>query len=67
VPEGAEHAVTRVDVNQHRQLDLLMLALFGTEERTAEYWTRLLKGADKRLKITEIYYEPQGLCYWRFG
>jgi hypothetical protein len=60
VPEGAEHTVTRVEVNQHRQLDLLMLALFGAKERTAADWTRLLREADERLEITNMHYEPRG-------
>jgi hypothetical protein len=60
VPEYAEGAVTRSEENQHRQLDLLMLALFGAKERTEKDWESLLEKVDSRLKIVETHYNPRG-------
>jgi hypothetical protein len=60
VPERAEGAVTMAEANQHRQLDLLMLALFGGKERTESDWNSLFKRADKRLDIVQTHYEPRG-------
>jgi hypothetical protein len=37
VPERAEDAVTRAEENQHRQLDICMMALFGAKERIKKH------------------------------
>jgi hypothetical protein len=60
VPERAEGAVTRAEENQHRQLDLCMLALFGAKERTVEHWKDLFKKVDPRLEIVKMHYNPRG-------
>lgn len=60
VPERAEGAVTRAEENQHRQLDLLMLALFGAKERTEKDWRSLFDKVDARLEIVDIHYNPRG-------
>ncbi|KAF1848831.1 S-adenosyl-L-methionine-dependent methyltransferase [Cucurbitaria berberidis CBS 394.84] len=60
VPERAEGAVTRAEENQHRQMDLLMLALFGAKERTKRDWKRLLEEVDPRLEILSMHYNPRG-------
>jgi hypothetical protein len=60
VPERAEGAVTRAEENQHRQLDLLMLALFGAKERTEKDWRKLFKEVDERLEIVKMHYNPRG-------
>ena len=60
VPERAEGEVTRAEENQHRQLDLLMLALFGAKERTAADWRKLLEEVDPRLEVLHMHYNPRG-------
>ncbi|OAL45663.1 S-adenosyl-L-methionine-dependent methyltransferase [Pyrenochaeta sp. DS3sAY3a] len=60
VPERAEGKVTRSEENQHRQLDLLMLALFGAKERTKKDWVNLLREVDERLEIVKMEYNPRG-------
>jgi hypothetical protein len=60
VPERAEGAVTMAEANRHRQLDLLMLALFGAKERTENDWSNLFREADERLQIMQTHYEPRG-------
>jgi hypothetical protein len=60
VPERAEGAVTMAEANRHRQLDLLMLALFGAKERTESDWSNLFREADERLQIVQTHYEPRG-------
>jgi hypothetical protein len=60
VPERAEGAVTRAEENQHRQLDLCMLALFGAKERTVKHWKDLFKKVDPRLEIVKMHYNPRG-------
>jgi hypothetical protein len=60
VPERAEGNITRCEENQHRQLDLLMLALFGAKERTEKDWMNLLREVDERLEIVKIQYNARG-------
>lgn len=60
VPERAEGDITRSEENQHRQLDLLMLALFGAKERTERDWVKLLKEVDERLEIIKMEYNSRG-------
>lgn len=60
VPERAEGEVTMAEANQLRQMDLLMLALFGAKERTERDWKDLFKEADERLEIVKMHYEPRG-------
>lgn len=60
VPERAEGEVTRVEENQHRQLDLLMLALFGAKERTEKDWKSLFEKVDERLEVANMHYNPRG-------
>jgi hypothetical protein len=60
VPECVGGAVTMTEANRHRQLDLLMLALFGAKERTESDWNKLCKQADERLQIVQMHYETVG-------
>ncbi|KAH8712112.1 S-adenosyl-L-methionine-dependent methyltransferase [Phaeosphaeriaceae sp. PMI808] len=60
VPERAVGAITRAEENAHRQMDLLMLALFGAKERTEADWVRLLGTVDPRLEILKMHYNPRG-------
>jgi hypothetical protein len=60
VPERAEDAVTRAEENQHRQLDLCMMALFGAKERTKKHWQDLFNKVDARLEIVGMHYNPRG-------
>jgi hypothetical protein len=60
VPERAEGAVTTAEENQHRQMDLLMLALFGAKERTERDWRGLFAKVDPRLEVVKMYYNPRG-------
>jgi hypothetical protein len=60
VPERAEGRVTMAEANQLRQMDLLMLALFGGKERSELDWKNLFKQADERLEIVRMHYEPRG-------
>ncbi|KAH3970206.1 hypothetical protein HBH70_214960 [Parastagonospora nodorum] len=60
VPERAEGVVTMAEANQLRQMDLLMLALFGAKERTENDWRTLFKEVDERLEIVKMHYNPRG-------
>jgi hypothetical protein len=60
VPERAEGAVTTAEENQHRQMDLLMLALFGAKERTERDWRGLFGKVDERLEVVKMCYNPRG-------
>jgi hypothetical protein len=60
VPERPEGDVTMTEANQLRQMDLLMLALFGAKERTENDWRQLFKKVDKRLEIVNLHYKPRG-------
>jgi hypothetical protein len=60
VPERAAGTVTMAEANQLRQMDLLMLALFGGKERTELDWNNLIKQADERLEIVRMHYESRG-------
>jgi hypothetical protein len=58
--EGGKEIVTRTEENQHRQMDLAMLALFGAKERTAKDWEKLLQTVDTRFEIVKMLYNPRG-------
>jgi hypothetical protein len=58
--EGGKEVVTVAEENQLRQMDLLMLALFGAKERTEEDWKNLMNKADPRLEIVKMHYHPRG-------
>lgn len=58
VPERIEADRTTTEENQHRQMDLLMLASFGAKERTESDWRLLLKSIDPRLELVAIHYNP---------
>jgi hypothetical protein len=60
VPERAEGEITRTEEHQHRQLDMVMLTLFGAKERTTRDWRGLLERSDKRLEIRKMHYSPSG-------
>jgi hypothetical protein len=60
VPERPESEVTMAEANQLRQMDLLMLALFGAKERTELDWKNLFAQTDERLEIVRMHYEPRG-------
>jgi hypothetical protein len=60
VPERPEGEVTMAEANQLRQMDLLMLALFGAKERTELDWKYLFEQTDERLEIVRMHYEPRG-------
>ncbi|KAL6707288.1 hypothetical protein ACN47E_004276 [Coniothyrium glycines] len=60
VPERAGGDVTRAEENQLRQLDLMMMALFGAKERTEKDWLGLLKSVDQRFEIVNLHYNPTG-------
>jgi hypothetical protein len=60
VPERAEGNITRAEEHQHRQLDLIMLTMFGAKERTERDWRGLLAKVDKRLEIRKMHYSPSG-------
>jgi hypothetical protein len=60
VPERPEGDVTMAEANQLRQMDLLMLALFGAKERTENDWRQLFKKVDERLEIVNLHYKSRG-------
>ncbi|KAH8698013.1 hypothetical protein GQ44DRAFT_97028 [Phaeosphaeriaceae sp. PMI808] len=60
VPERATGSVMRTEENEHCQMDILMLALFGAKERTEQDWIGLLAKADRRLSISKMHYNPRG-------
>jgi hypothetical protein len=60
VPDRPEGEVTMAEANQLRQMDLLMLALFGAKERTELDWKYLFEQTDERLEIVRMHYEPRG-------
>jgi hypothetical protein len=60
VPERAGGNITRAEENQLRQLDLMMMALFGAKERTEKDWQSLLKKVDERFEIVNMHYNPTG-------
>ncbi|RAQ98979.1 sterigmatocystin 8-o-methyltransferase precursor [Stemphylium lycopersici] len=60
VPQYGTGGVTRSEENRHRQLDLMMMTLFGAKERTEEDWRKLLSNVDPRLQIVRMVYNPRG-------
>ncbi|KNG52883.1 sterigmatocystin 8-o-methyltransferase precursor, partial [Stemphylium lycopersici] len=60
VPQYGTGGVTRSEENRHRQLDLMMMTLFGAKERTEKDWRKLLSNVDPRLQIVRMVYNPRG-------
>lgn len=60
VPERGEPGITRAEENQLRQLDLMMMGLFGAKERTRKDWAQLLGKVDERFEIVKMDYNPTG-------
>ncbi|KAH9875583.1 hypothetical protein IAQ61_003047 [Plenodomus lingam] len=60
VPQRAGGDITRSEENTFRQLDLMMMLLFGAKERTKDDWERLFKTIDGRLEIVNMHYNPTG-------
>lgn len=60
VPQYGTGGVTRSEENRHRQLDLMMMTLFGAKERTEKDWRKLLSNVDPRLQIVSMVYNPRG-------
>ncbi|KAI8930833.1 hypothetical protein NX059_011854 [Plenodomus lindquistii] len=60
VPQRASGDITRSEENTFRQLDLMMMMLFGAKERTEDDWKLLFKSVDERLEIVKMYYNPTG-------
>jgi hypothetical protein len=60
VPERAEGEITRAEEHQHRQLDMVMLTIFGAKERTERDWKELFAKVDERLEIRNMHYSPSG-------
>jgi hypothetical protein len=58
--EGGNEHVTMAEANTLRQMDLLMLLLFGGKERTEEHWKKLILQADLRLEIVTMRYHHRG-------
>jgi hypothetical protein len=60
VPQYGTGGVTRSEENRHRQLDLMMMTLFGAKERTEKDWQNLLSSVDARLQVVRMVYNPRG-------
>ncbi|KAF2848430.1 S-adenosyl-L-methionine-dependent methyltransferase [Plenodomus tracheiphilus IPT5] len=60
VPQRAGGDITRSEENSFRQLDLMMMMLFGAKERTEDDWKKLFKSVDDRLEIVKMHYNPTG-------
>lgn len=60
VPERADVGITRAEENQLRQLDLMMMSLFGAKERSRKDWLAMLKRVDERFEVIETHYNPNG-------
>jgi hypothetical protein len=60
VPQYGTGGVTRSEENRHRQLDLMMMTLFGAKERTEKDWRNLLSSVDARLQVVRMVYNPRG-------
>ncbi|KAF2844003.1 S-adenosyl-L-methionine-dependent methyltransferase [Plenodomus tracheiphilus IPT5] len=60
VPPCAGGNITRSEERGIRQLDLMMMTLFGAKERTVDDWRCLLQSVDKRLNLKRVYYNAQG-------
>jgi hypothetical protein len=58
--EQADPALIRAEKINYRQLDPLVLALFGAKERTENDWISLLMEADERFEITKSHYGSRG-------
>lgn len=61
-PDNAtsNHTITRTEANRVCQMDLLMLGLCGTRERTRKDFEHLLRTVDPRLEIVRVQYNPRG-------
>jgi hypothetical protein len=60
VPQYETGGVTKSEENRHRQLDLMMITLFGAKERTEKDWRNLLLSVDARLQLVRMVYNPRG-------
>jgi hypothetical protein len=60
VPQYGTGGVTRSEENRHRQLDLMMMTLFGAKERTEKDWRNLLSNVDARLQVVRMVYNLRG-------